>query len=108
MTMTKTAATASYSYNNNSHKSREKWTKPTRDEWNLQAEKMGQEKMIIIGKARWIWHRERCNVDVRKRKRIDIDLMVARLRREIKRVQSMAPRIITREKKPEPQPEPQP
>ena len=46
---------------------RERWTRPTKEEWNPEKKEgvgndMGQDKMILIAKARWIWHCGRCMI----------------------------------------------
>ena len=48
------------------------------DEWSL--EKQGlDEKTEIIAKARWIYHCERCMIDMKKKKRLDHDQMIEKL-----------------------------
>ena len=64
----------------------EKWRRPTEDDWNLQAENMNTEMMIVIAKARWIWHLERCQVELKKKRRMNLDLIVQRLKRELERL----------------------
>ena len=39
---------------------------PTKEEWNLEKKDMETRQMILIAKARWIWHCERCMIDMRK------------------------------------------
>jgi len=43
----------------------------TKEEWMLQKEPSKTATTILIAKARWIFHCERCNVDHRKKKRIN-------------------------------------
>ena len=46
---------------------------------------MEKEKMIVIAKARWIWHCERCMIDMGKKKVMRIDTLLQRLGRELDR-----------------------
>ena len=43
----------------------------TKEEWMLQKEPSKTATTILIAKSRWIFHCERCNVDHRKKKRIN-------------------------------------
>ena len=43
----------------------------SREEWGLETE-MEEETMIMIATARWIFHCERCKIDMGKRRRMDM------------------------------------
>ena len=61
----------------------EQWTKPTVDEWRLEEKKMNSDKMYVIAKARWIYHGERCKMMKKGRKRVDIDVVMDKVRDEL-------------------------
>jgi hypothetical protein len=57
----------------------EEWTKPDREEWRLEEDKeMEEDKMIVISVARWLYHKERCALVHRQRRRLDIDRLAER------------------------------
>ena len=62
------------------------WRRPTEAAWNLQEENMNEEMMIVIAKVRWIWHLERCKVELKKRRRLNLDRIVQKLTRELERL----------------------
>ena len=65
-------------------KNYEQWTRPTREEWRLDSEmKMSREKMILIAKARWIYHKQRCRLDYGQRKRPNVEAMTDILKEEL-------------------------
>ena len=53
-------------------------------EWRLEEEKMSEKEMLMVAKARWIYHCERCKIDMKQRKRIDITVLMNRLTRRMK------------------------
>ena len=62
----------------------EQWTRPTREEWKLDCEtEISREKMILIAKARWIYHKQRCRLDYGQRKRPNVETMIDTLREEL-------------------------
>jgi hypothetical protein len=56
----------------------------SKEEWRLEEEKMSEIEMLMVAKARWIYHCERCKIDMKQRKRIDITLLMNRLTRRMK------------------------
>jgi hypothetical protein len=43
-----------------------KWRRPTIEEWRLETnQEISIERMVIIAKARWVFHRERARCDYR-------------------------------------------
>ena len=56
----------------------------TVEEWSLQKEKMNYDKMYVIAKARWILHGERCKMMKRERRRVDVDIVIEKLKEELK------------------------
>ena len=62
----------------------EKWRTPTVEEWRLEMDqKMTPERMVVIAKARWIFHRERARCDYRQRRQLKISRLMDRLREEM-------------------------
>ena len=62
----------------------ELWTRPTREEWRLDSDmKMSREKMILIAKARWVYHKQRCRLDYGQRKRPNVETMTDILKEEL-------------------------
>ena len=68
---------------------KEKWEPPTRDEWDLVDKAMSQNKMIVIAKARWIYHSQRCMMDLKKKKTLDINLLLARVGLSLDKITAM-------------------
>ena len=56
----------------------------TESEWNLQTDTNNKLTSIIIAKARWALHCERCNIDHKRRKRLNLKVV---LNRTIKRME---------------------
>ena len=56
----------------------------SKEEWRLEEEKMSEKEMLMVAKARWIYHCERCKIDMKQRKRIDITVLMNRLTRRMK------------------------
>jgi hypothetical protein len=56
----------------------------SREEWCLEEEGMERQVMLNIAKARWIYHCERCKMDLKQRKRLRIETLMNRLNRRIK------------------------
>ena len=50
------------------------------EEWTLESASESQSIKTTIAKARWLYHCERCNLDHNKRKRINIDTLLIRLK----------------------------
>ena len=51
---------------------REKWMRPQRDEWNLNEEcEIGTTMVVLIAKARWVHHKERCKLVFHQRKTLN-------------------------------------
>ena len=65
-------------------KTPKQWTPPTRDDWKLSTVNMGLSRALVIAKARWMLHGERCKLNHRERKTFDIDIVLNRLRDELK------------------------
>ena len=59
----------------------------SRDQWDLEATDMTTKAMIVIAKARWIHHKERCQIDMGKRKRMNTQIQMNRLDRALKIVE---------------------
>ena len=53
----------------------------SREQWSLEARDMTVKTMTIIAKARWIYHKERCQMDMGKRKRMNVKIQMERLER---------------------------
>ena len=60
----------------------------SRSEWSLEKEGMEKGVMVQIAKARWIYHCERVKMDMRQRKRLNIDTLMNRLDRRMKIVET--------------------
>ena len=55
----------------------------SREQWSLEARNMTAKTMTIIAKARWIHHKERCQKDMGKRKRMNMKIQMERLDRAL-------------------------
>ena len=55
----------------------------SREEWSLEKKGMEEKQMILIAKARWVYHCERCKIDIRRRKRVVIKVLMNRLERRM-------------------------
>ncbi len=55
----------------------------SRDEWSLEKEGIEREEMLNIAKARWIYHCERCKMDMKQRNRFTIETLMNRLDRKM-------------------------
>ena len=55
----------------------------SRSEWSLEEEGMEKGVMVLIAKARWIYHCERVKIGMRQRKRLNIDMLMNRLDRRM-------------------------
>jgi hypothetical protein len=67
-------------YNNNKLEEEEDWNELTYDDWILKADKnIGAFKAVVIAKARWIYHKERCIMDHNRRRKLDYDVLLNRL-----------------------------
>ena len=58
-------------------------TEFTREEWTPKQERGKISKNILISKARWIFHFERCNVDHNRKKRINQPVILKRTQRRM-------------------------
>ena len=54
----------------------------TREEWALEKE-MEEETMVKIAVVRWLHHKERCNMDHGKRRRLNTTILMRRLERRL-------------------------
>ena len=62
----------------------QRWTKPDQAEWRLEeGVEMEEDKMIVIAIARWLYHKERCALVHRQRRRLDIDRLLERAEEEL-------------------------
>ena len=69
----------------NEIKNAQEWTTPTIDEWRLETgTEMTTERMLVIAKARWVFHCERARCDHKQRRTLKIDRLLDRLREEMK------------------------
>ena len=69
----------------NEIKNAQEWTTPTIDEWRLETgTEMTTERMLVIAKARWVFHCERARCDHKQRRTLKIDRLIDRLREEMK------------------------
>ena len=58
----------------NEIKNAQEWTTPTIDEWRLETgTEMTTERMLVIAKARWVFHCERARCDHKQRRTLKID-----------------------------------
>ena len=55
----------------------------SREEWSLAEANISNARALVIAKARWIYHKERCRVDHRQRKTINTAVLVAKLERAL-------------------------
>ena len=63
------------------------FVRPTQEQWRLEEKcMMTEEMMIIVAKARWIYHRQRCRLDHKQARRLNVDNIIERLREELKEV----------------------
>ena len=63
--------------------------KITNEEWNLEISTKNIYKDIYIAKARWVFHCERCNVDYRRRRRINISVVLNRTQKRMEAAQKI-------------------
>ena len=56
----------------------------SKEEWRLEKEGMERKEMMIVAKARWIYHCERVKMDKKKRKRMNTTTLMNRLNRRMK------------------------
>ena len=61
--------------------------KITDEEWNLEISKKNIYSDIYIAKARWVFHCERCNVDYRRRRRVNISVILNRTQKRMEAAQ---------------------
>ena len=61
----------------------------SRDEWRLEEEKMERGVMLTIAKARCVYHCERVKMDMKQRKRLNIDILMNRLNRRMEIVSGL-------------------
>jgi len=65
----------------------------TDKEWNLEISTKNIYSDIYIAKARWVFHCERCNVDHRRRKRVNITIILNRTKKRMKAAQKIMEKI---------------
>ncbi len=59
----------------------EPWVRPDRASWNLEIDRELSETMIImIAKARWAFHKERCKRDNKGVRELDLEVVVDRVK----------------------------
>ena len=56
----------------------------SKEEWRLEKQKMARQEVLSIAKARWIYHCERCKMDMGQRRKMNIDVLMNRLDRRVK------------------------
>ena len=56
----------------------------SRAEWSLEEKGMEKQEMLTVAKARWIYHCERCKMDMKQRKRLNTEILMNRLNRRMK------------------------
>ena len=67
----------------------EAWVRPDRASWNLEIDRELSETMIIlIAKARWAFHKERCKRDNKGVRNLDLEVVVDRVKAAMARTQS--------------------
>ena len=54
----------------------------SREEWALEADVEGGTKLLIVA-ARWIYHCERCKIDLGKRRRMTLKIVMQKLHRRL-------------------------
>ena len=55
----------------------------SRDEWTLKVENIQLREIILVAKSRWILHRERCNIDHRKNKRLNHQIVLQKTKKQL-------------------------
>jgi hypothetical protein len=72
---------------NYTEKKEGEWKIPTREEWRLNAElEMKEGTMIVIAIARWVYHKERCKLVHRQRRRLDLERLEEYLEDELRTI----------------------
>ena len=56
-----------------------KKTEISKEEWKLEEKGMTTELMTLIAKARWIYHCERCQIDLGRRRTVNLETLMNRL-----------------------------
>ena len=62
----------------------------SKEEWRLEKQKMERQEILIIAKARWIYHCERCKMDMGRRRKLNIEVLMNRLERRVRVVKGAA------------------
>ena len=62
----------------------------SKEEWRLEKQKMERQEILIITKARWIYHCERCKMDMGRRRKLNIEVLMNRLERRVRVVKGAA------------------
>ena len=78
-----------------------RWEKPTLEEWRLEKEEMDEDKIMVIALARWNFHKEWCNVNLGRRRRIDVERLAERVEEDLRSVREKDARDRERRKKEE-------
>ena len=53
----------------------------SREQWGLDTTDLKEEEMVVVAKARWIYHKERCKMDMGMKKRMNVTVLMNRLER---------------------------
>ena len=59
----------------------------SKEEWALETD-VEETLKVLIAKARWVYHCERCNIDHGKRKRMNLEIVMQRLDRRMKVIEA--------------------
>ena len=59
----------------------------SKEEWALEMD-VEETLKVLIAKARWVYHCERCNIDHGKRKRMNLEIVMQRLDRRMKVIEA--------------------
>ena len=55
----------------------------SREEWQLTAQGMKGDLIVMIAKARWIYHKGRCSMDNNQKKKMNIETVMQKLERRL-------------------------
>ena len=55
----------------------------SREEWQLKKEIMSDELSIMIAKARWLLHKDRCSIDNKQKRKMNITALMDKLNRRL-------------------------
>ena len=54
---------------------------PSREEWQLTAEGMKGDLIVMIAKTRWIYHKGKCSMDNNQKKKMNIESVMQKIER---------------------------